>query len=475
MSATKQTVVSALVFLLLGGCMVGPDYERPLFFSDARLEKALDLKAGAPHLAFHPIDFNDKALNVLIVKALQNSPTIRLALTKVRAARASTKIAAASLGPSLDGTAQKQYEKTSKNMGIPLNENYYDAGFDVAWELDIWGKNRRLLEQSQAQERAAFESFKNVYVSLIAEVARTYIDLKMQEELLAKAQENVSIQSQTYQLVKDKFDTGLTGFVNVNQSKYLLESTKAQMPKLKAAIQSDKNTLAVLLGVLPPDIDRLLLDKKSNLVTQKFHYPIESLKALPASVIRSRPDVRAAEENLIGQNAAVGAAVAALYPSVSVSAFLGFQSLHLSHLVEHNSYGYSYTPSVSMPLFHFGALKNNVELQKMIKEEYQTQYENQLLVAVQEISNALANLENEVKANAAYHRSYNQIANAADLLRDKYKNGLIEYADVLDSEQRRIQAQTDVITSNAALYQNIVAFYKAVGGEMNASFSGKKP
>ncbi len=467
----KKIVFSGAFLLFLIGCTVGPDYHQPIFFSDKQLEKALDLKPyTAQHLPFHPLDFHDETLTLLMKKAVQNAPTVRLAVSRVRQARQSVKIAAASLAPTLDLTANRTYEKESKNMGLAVDEDFYQLGFDVSWEIDIWGANRRRLEQAEAQEKAAFESLKNVYVSLLAETARLYVDLRMQEELLQKARENVNLQNETYQLVKDKFETGLTGGVNVNQAKYLVESTQASVPKLKDNIQSDINALAVLLGEMPQNVQKIVEQKNQNLVKRSFNYPIEKLKELPVNTVRNRPDVRVAEENLIGQNAAVGAAVAALYPNVSISAFFGLQAVHSSDIFEKNSYGYSILPKLTQPVFHFGALKNNVALQKLIKEEYEIQYEQQLLNAVQEIRNALSALENEVRANRFYQSSYRQIAKAAELLRDRYKNGLIEYSEVLDSEQRRVEAQTNVIQSNAALYQNITAFYKAVGGEVNTAF-----
>ncbi len=467
----KKLFFSGAFFAFLIGCTVGPDYHQPIFFSDKQLEKALDLKpAVTHHLPFHPLDFHDETLTLLMKKAIKNAPTVRSAVLRVRQARQSVKTAAAALAPTLDLEAGRTYEKESKNMGIALDEDFYQLGFDVSWEIDIWGANRRRLEQAEAQERAAFESLKNVYVSLLAETARLYIDLRMQEELLQKARENVSLQNETYQLVKDKFETGLTGGVNVNQAKYLVESTQASVPKLEYNIQSDINALAVLLGEMPQNVQKIVERKNQNITKQVFNYPIEKLRELPVSVVRNRPDVRAAEENLIGQNAAVGAAVAALYPNVSISTFFGLQSVHAGDLFEKNSYGYSISPKLTQPVFHFGALKNNVTLQKLIKEEYEIQYEQQILNAVQEIRNALSDLENEVRANRFYQSSYRQIAKAADLLRDRYKNGLIEYSEVLDSEQRRVEAQTNVIQSNAALYQNIAAFYKAVGGEVNTAF-----
>ncbi len=452
-----------LVCLILGGCLVGPDYKRPIFFSDKRIEHALDLKPTAV-MPLHTIDFNDATLRQLISMAHRNAPTIRLALIRLRQARQNTRITAAALGPTFDLTGMRQLEKQSPNMDALVNEDYYQLGLDVAWELDIWGGTRRRLEAAQASEVGAIESLKNVYVSLSAEVALTYIDLRTQEELLKRARENLNIQQGVYQLTADLLSTGLSNAIDSNQAKYLVDSTKASIPQYEYKIAAAQNTLAYLLGVLPGELNELLKTAPTNLVAQPMLYPVDNLRQLPTNVLRNRPDVRVAEQNLIAQNAAVGAAIADLYPSVSLSAFFGFESLHSDNLLNHRSYGYFVSPKIGQPLFHFGALKNNVELQKGIKEEYIVLYEQQLLQAAKEVQTALVSIEQEKKSNKSYRNSYRRITEAASLTRDKYKNGLVSYESVLNSEQRRIQAQTALIQSNSALYQNIVQFYKSIGG-----------
>lgn len=460
------TCVLTSLFLLTG-CLVGPDYERPVFFSDARLESALDLKP-TPQMPIISIDFEDKTLRYLIETSYRQAPTIRLALVRLRQARQRVRIAAASLGPTINATALRQFEKESPNMETLVKEDYYQLGLDVSWELDIWGGTRRRVEAAQANVTGAVESLKNVAVSLAAEVANTYVNLRMNQELLKKAKENLSIQENMYQLTADLYETGLSNAIDTNQAKYQVESIRANIPQLEYQIASAQNALAALLGMLPQELNTLLAAEPENLVAKSFHYPIETLNRLPVSVVRNRPDVRVAEQNLIAQNAAVGAAIAALYPAVSVSSFFGFESLHADNLLNHRSYGYTLTPSVTQPLFHFGALKNNVALQKDINEEYLVMYEQQLLQAAQEIQTAFVAVDREKKSNTSYRRSYGRISEAAALNRNKYQNGLVSFETVLNSEQRRIQAQTQLIQSNAALYQNIIQFYKSIGG--NAAY-----
>ncbi|MGN1062905.1 MAG: efflux transporter outer membrane subunit, partial [Alphaproteobacteria bacterium] len=370
-----------LLISILLSCMVGPDYERPILFDDARIERALDLKPlkTQTQVPFSPLDFHDETLEVLLNIALRNSPTIRSAVVKLRQSRAALNISQSALFPTLDAGGKYTYENTGRNMGETLRENYYQAGLDMAWELDIFGGTRRQIESNEAAMKEAVESLKNVYVSLIADVCTQYISLRQNERLIENAKNNLTLQTSIYQTVREQYEAGLTSEISLNQSKYLVETTKMSIPQSEYQRLAAKNALAVLIGVLPGELDNLLDGQKSNLIQQEFTYDTAALYELPADIIRRRPDVRAAEEQLIGANADIGVAVAALFPKVSLSGFLGFGALKFADLPQKNSYGYSYLPQISVPVFHFGALQNQVKLKKAIKEEYLIAYEQALL------------------------------------------------------------------------------------------------
>ena len=195
-----------------------------------------------------------------------------------------------------------------------------------------------------------------------------------------------------------------------------------------------------------------------------FRSDLNRLYQLPADIIRYRPDVRVAEEQLIAGNADVGAAIANMFPKISLTGLLGFGSINASRLFEKASFETGIAPEVSLPLLHFGALKNNVELKKAIKDEYLIAYENALLTAAKEIHNSINALQNEFKRNQSARIAYQKMQKVSKLNWQKYKQGLIPYADVLDTEQRRLSAQTNMVNSNSALYQGIVGYYKAIGG-----------
>lgn len=471
MSKKQIVIIVALLILiaLITACTVGPDYERPQFFDDTQIEKSLDLKPVTPKsaAAFSPLDFEDTTLNELMVQALNESPTIRLALVRLRQGRQSLKIAEVQGLPTLDASGKYNYANESRNMDTLLRDDYYQVGLDMTWEIDIFGGTRRRTEAARANLRGALESLKNVHVSMSADVANAYINLRTAEQLLANAKNNLKIQQEIYQTVLEKYKAGLTDEITSDQAKYLVETTRMSIPQLEYQRTAAQNALALLLGKLPGTLNEQLNKEKKNLVQKPFKYNVATLYELPADVIRSRPDVRASEEQLIAQNAQVGAAIADMFPKVSLSGLLGFQSIHSNNLLNHSSYTYGYIPQISMPIFHFGALKNNVELQKSIKEEYMINYEQTLLQAASEINNAMVALQKELERNKAAKTAYQKMNMVSKLNWDKYKQGLIDYSDVLDAEQRRLSAQTQMVNSNSALYQDIVIFYKSIGGPFN--------
>ncbi len=469
----KQKLIRIAVLALgIGGlgltaCMVGPDYVRPDVVSDNSIRAALSLhpeRAGSV-APFTLLDFHDPVLNDLIALAERNSPTLRQAVARLKQARAEVRISAADEMPELNAGAKYNALRESRNMGLMADDDYYQVGLDASWELDIFGGNRRRTEAAEAGWIGARAALADARISLAAEVALAYVRLRTTEELLRRAFENLKIQEDIAQLTQDKYDTGLTDEISLKQARYAVENTRASIPQLRAQAAVQRNALALLTGQLPGAVDELLDASMENLVNKPFRYQLQTLYDLPVDVVRCRPDVRSAEESLVAQNALIGAAVADLYPKISITGFLGFESLHGSDWITGKSFMANAVPQVSLPIFHFGALKNNVELQKQKKEEQAVAYEQAVLQAAGDIRNALVNLENEQKRNRSARAAYQNMKEASELTRNRYQNGLIEYTDVLNAEERRLSAQEQMIQSNGQQYQNIVSFYKAIGGD----------
>lgn len=462
----KYSKLAFLTSLLMMACSVGPDYKQEKLFSDDEISKSLNLQTPFPNQKnFMIVDFGDDVLNQLIKDAEISSPNLKMAILKLRQAREVLKIDVKNGFPTFDISAKYNYVNESDNMETLIKNDYYQIGVDMAWEIDIFGKTRREAESSKAQYRAMVENLKNVNVSLISDIATNYINLRMAEQNLKNIRENILLQEDVYNIISERFNADLVDEMTLSQSKYLLENMKMQVPMLEYQREMYANALAVLLGKLPQSLDEFLQSENKNLVSRVFEYDVEKLYRLPVSIIRSRPDVRMAEENLILQNAEIGVAVANVYPSFSLSGFLGFQSLKFSNLIERDSVGHSLVPEMVLPLFHFSQLRNNIEVQKLKRDEAEVNYEQTLLNAVAELRNAIVAIDKEYKVNKSASLAYQKMSEVSYLMWKKYLSGLVEYTDVLTAEQNRLEAQTNMVNSNANLYKNIITFYKAIGGK----------
>lgn len=462
----KYSKLAFLTSLLMMACSVGPDYKQEKLFSDDEISKSLNLQTPFPNQKnFMIVDFGDDVLNQLIKDAEISSPNLKMAILKLRQAREVLKIDVKNGFPTFDISAKYNYVNESDNMETLIKNDYYQIGVDMAWEIDIFGKTRREAESSKAQYRAMVENLKNVNVSLISDIATNYINLRMAEQNLKNMRENILLQEDVYNIISERFNADLVDEMTLSQSKYLLENMKMQVPMLEYQREMYANALAVLLGKLPQSLDEFLQSENKNLVSRVFEYDVEKLYRLPVSIIRSRPDVRMAEENLISQNAEIGVAVANVYPSFSLSGFLGFQSLKFSNLIERDSVGHSLVPKMVLPLFHFSQLRNNIEVQKLKRDEAEVNYEQTLLNAVAELRNAIIAIDKEYKVNKSASLAYQKMSEVSYLMWKKYLSGLVEYTDVLTAEQNRLEAQTNMVNSNANLYKNIITFYKAIGGK----------
>lgn len=462
----KYSKLAFLTSLLMMACSVGPDYKQEKLFSDDEISKSLNLQTPFQNQKnFMIVDFGDDVLNQLIKDAEISSPNLKMAILKLRQAREVLKIDVKNGFPTFDISAKYNYVNESDNMETLIKNDYYQIGVDMAWEIDIFGKTRREAESSKAQYRAMVENLKNVNVSLISDIATNYINLRMAEQNLKNMRENILLQEDVYNIISERFNADLVDEMTLLQSKYLLENMKMQVPMLEYQREMYANALAVLLGKLPQSLDEFLQSENKNLVSRVFEYDVEKLYRLPVSIIRSRPDVRMAEENLISQNAEIGVAVANVYPSFSLSGFLGFQSLKFSNLIERDSVGHSLVPKMVLPLFHFSQLRNNIEVQKLKRDEAEVNYEQTLLNAVAELRNAIVAIDKEYNVNKSASLAYQKMSEVSYLMWKKYLSGLVEYTDVLTAEQNRLEAQTNMVNSNANLYKNIITFYKAIGGK----------
>lgn len=454
--------------LLLNACRLGPTYKQPLVFENQLLAEKLDLKTPTlSSLPFRPQDLKDETLNHLIEQALQTAPDIKTAKAHLESARQIRLSTMAGLFPLLDEKAGYTYEKQSKNVTPSMTTDFYQKGLAVSWEIDLFGRTQNKIAAASAQEQQMLFALENISVLLVAEVSLNYINLRTTQQLLEQTKDDLKIQESLAKLTHEKYRSGLADAIDVNQANYQLATTKAVIPKLETEIEQYQNTLAVLIGQPAGTLQEKLKNKKDNLITQKFNYPLKNLYEIPVEVLRLRPDVQGIEASLKAQNAEVGLAISNLFPSISLSAFFGLQSTHLHNLFEGKSYTHSFQPSISTSLFHFGELWHQMKAEQATMKALTAQYEKTLLNATEEIRNLLVGLKKMEIRHKNLVKAWQKMDKAAQLARDKYKSGLIDYFQVLDSEERRISAQSAVTSSSGQLYQNIINFYKAVGGQFS--------
>ena len=452
-----------LLFFVCAGCMVGPDDQKFPEINDSVLRKQMTTDKNMKISATWYEDWDDPQLNRLIVVGLRNNTDVRTAISRLKQARAQLQMHAVQYLPSADVQGGYNYQKSSRKIGYKENSQYYTAGFDADWEIDLWGKGRRQIQGDEATRNAMEYNLKNVQAVVTAEIAMQYVFLAAAKEKLRLAEENTKLQRQIVQNVRAQFESGLTDELSYRQAEYMLENTMSKIPRLKSDVEQYYNALGVLVGEYPENLT-LKTDAVPQILKKAQKISIDLLEKLPADVVRKRPDVAAAEQNLIAQNAQVGMAVADLYPSVHISALWGFAAKSGRELFGSDSHTYSYAPLVQLPLLDWNKLQNNVRLQKYIRDEYVAQYKAIVLKAVSELRNAMMQVRQNVTASKNQARALEASRKMISAVLSKYDNGLVDFSEVLTNEQRYLEAQDAYVTGKTSVLQSVIAYYKAAGG-----------
>ena len=276
-----------ILIVLLCSCAVGPNYSPEKIFTDDEIIESIGLEKienNNEKYSFSLYDFNDSSLNKFMDDVQENSSTIKIAILKLKQARENLRITSKENFPLFDFSGKYNFINESKNMQNMMGADYYQAGVDMSWELDIFGGGRRKTESSKAQYMAMLYSLKNINVSLVSEVATNYINLRNVEQQLINAKENLVMQEEAYSLILNQYEVALTDEITLSQAKYLLETTKMSIPKLEYQKKMYENSLAILLGKLPESIRNTLDETKENIINQAFDLDLKKLYNIPISV-----------------------------------------------------------------------------------------------------------------------------------------------------------------------------------------------
>jgi len=463
--ALPAVLVLSTILVSPGCAPVGPDYQQVAPSAPTKWRTELELGLSADRtdpetLARWWTVLDDPLLISLEERAVTGNLTLKEAESRIREARALRGISQAGLWPDLTGSAAATWRRASKNDSGTRRENdLYIAGFDSGWELDVFGGRRRAVEAAQADIEASQEELHDALVSLLAEVALNYLDLRTGQARLAVAKANIMTQNQTYELNLSRYQAGLIDELAVQQSLYNLEHSRSQIPILEIGLAAAGNRLAILLGRSPGALDEELAEQRPVPVP-----PVTVAVGVPADTLRHRPDIRRAERNLAARTARIGEATADLYPRFRLLGSIGLESTTSSELLDWDSRTWGFGPLVSWRLFDAGAIRRNIEVQTQRQEQALIQYEAAILNAQEEVENALVSFAKEQRRRDSLIKA-TEAARRADLLaRDQYKAGLVDFSNVLDAQRSLLAFEDELVLSEGSVTADLLRLYKALGG-----------
>jgi len=534
-----RAILCAAVAAVLAGCTVGPRYQKPLAEAPAAYgeagPKGAPVQPGTVAAAPDPevlarwwTVFHDPELDSLVERALRDNRDLKVAISRVREARAERQIASGALIPELDATAGYNRSLGSKNVVLPLGAligggqpsgkgttaapsttsgsrvirpqdaasgsagagtpengsqpaqgappggpqspfgegglpgvttNLYQAGFDAVWELDVFGGVRRAVEAADAETAAAQEGEYGVRVTLLAEVATTYVQLRSDQQREAIARKNVESQRQTWRIAQDKFDSGLGNEVEPAQEMAQLRLAETALPPLVAAERMAQHALAFLLGEEP-----MALSSELGQGGRATSLPDEVPIGVPSELLKRRPDIRQAERQLAAASAQVGVATAQLYPQFSLTGTFGIDSSDLKHLPEWSSRYYSIAPGVSWPILDWTKLHAAIRVANEEQSQAFLAYETAVSQALKDVEDALVQYEQERSRHARLLGAVAEARRAREVTRQIYSQGLADQTATLQAERALFQAEDELAQSDASLRVGLVGLYKALGG-----------
>jgi multidrug efflux system outer membrane protein len=459
---------SWVVFAALAayGCSVGPNYHSPKMEVSPQWSElpASGVVGGAPvaQLSYWWTVFGDAQLNSLIARAIQSNLDLRIAVARIREARAQKGVVAADAYPTLDAAGTYARSRASENQpggSSGKDTNLFQLGFDASWEIDVFGGVRRAVEAASADIGVAEENRRDVLVILLSDVALNYLDLRGSQLRIAIARENISGQRKTLELTEGRYQVGLSNELEVAQARAQLASTESQVPALETAVKRDIHRLGVLLGQEPG-----LLLSELSVEAPIPPTPPEVPAGLPSELLQRRPDVRRAERQLAAATARIGVATVDLFPKFSLTGVVGQESVSLSDVALPSSRLYSIGPTVSWRVLDFGRIRSNIKVQDARQEQALIFYEKAVLTALEDVENSLVAYSKEQATRSSLTEAVEANQRALNISTELYSKGLADFLNVLDSQRSLYLSQDALAQSDQRVSTNLVALFKALGG-----------
>lgn len=460
--------------VLNSGCTVGPDYtppkldnESPAAWVGPTQPPEKSVTSAAPPLDAAWWDtFNDPVLTTLVSDSLAANYDLKIAEARIRQARASRGIAASAGLPQVGSGASYDRSRQSENSfggGFAKDDSSghdnYNVGLDASWELDFFGGIRRSVEAAEADIQSAEETRRDLLVTLAAEVARNYIDVRDLQKRIVVTQDNVRVQTDTLELVRSRFNAGLVSELDVAQAEAQLATTTAALPSFQMSLRQAMHRIGVLSGKQPGALIETL-----SAVAPIPEAPTEIPTGLPSELLRRRPDIRRAERQVAAEVARIGVAESELFPRFSLTGVFGLQSAQIGQLVEGDSLFWAIGPSVRWPVFQGGRIRSNIKLQEAIADELLVNYQRTVLTAFEDVENALVSFNSEQARRRSLTAAVDADRRAVDLSNQLYRAGLADFQRVLDSQGNLAIAEAALAASDASVVQALVRLYKSLGG-----------
>ncbi len=448
-----------LVSLLLTGCSLAPDYQRPAAPIPASYETT------APTAAVHPADwqqvFTDPALQTLIDTALKNNRDLRVAVLNVEAYQAQYRIQRAAQLPTLTASAyqsrQRIPETYSGSADTISTTDSATVGIS-AYELDLFGRVQSLKDQALENYLAQEETQRSTQLSLIANVATAYMTLLADQDLLRLAEQTAKSYEQSYQLIDQRYQAGVSSSLDLSQSRSNLESVKASLAQYRRQVALDKNALRLLVGTdIPGGLSSGLPEQDLTLLS-----PLGA--DMPSTLLARRPDILAAEHALKAANANIGAARAAFFPTISLTANAGSMSSSLNKLFDGGSGTWLFQPSVSLPIFDWGSRDAQLDVAEIQKKIEVATYEKAIQTAFREVSDGLAAQDGYREQLQAQQALVDANKTYYELAQSRYEKGVDSYLTLLDAQRSLFSAEQGLVSTRLALLSNRVSLFKALGG-----------
>jgi NodT family efflux transporter outer membrane factor (OMF) lipoprotein len=448
------------------GFKVGPNYKRPpapvaQHWIDAGDVRVRSEEGDDSHWW---TVFNDPTLNDLVQYAYQQNLTLREAGYRVLEARAQVGIACGELFPQkqvMDGSVTSHGVSTNVANRVATPTRWFgqwEYGFSLSWELDFWGRFRRALEAAEDTLDASVENYDDVLVTLVGDVAATYVQVRILQQQLAFARQTLGLQRESLKIATAKFEGGQTSKVDVNQGQSDVSTTEALIEQLQILLRQTTNRLCILLGLPPED----LLGKLGEVPIPVT--PAEVVVGVPADLLRRRPDVRRAERQAAAQSALIGVAEADFYPQISINATFGWSAQELKDLFAHGSFRELVGPSFQWPILNYGRILNNVRVQDARFQALVASYQSTVLKAGEEVENGLVTFLRAHKRTRDASEAVDAEMAAFKEAMVQYTNGLVDYNRVVLIQERLVERQQTLAEAQGQIAQGLIQVYRALGG-----------